>query len=131
MRKLFAGIVLVLAAGCGSYDQPAPAPTAPTPPAATAPPGPPTITITADGVSPKEVTVPVGGRVIFVNNDRIPHDIAGGADLTSHDCVEIDAVGFLTPRRSGQTAQLPRPRACDFHDHGFHSPLFTGKIHTR
>jgi plastocyanin len=129
MQNAIAAVVLASAsAACGSSYNDA-APTAPSAPAT--PTGPPTITITAEGVSPKEVTIPVGGRVIFINNDRIPHDIAGGADLTSHDCVEIDAVGFLTPGRSGQTAPLPEARTCDFHDHSFHSAIFTGKIHIR
>jgi plastocyanin len=127
-RALGAVVFAAIGASCGSsYNEATPAgPSAPVAPA-----GPPTITITAEGVSPKEVTIPVGGHVIFVNNDRIPHDIAGGADLTSHDCVEIDAVGFLTPGRTGQTAPLPEARTCEFHDHSFHSPIFTGKIHIR
>jgi plastocyanin len=128
VRRLPALVFVALAASCGSSSDPA-TPSGPSAPAAPA--GPPTISITADGVSPKEVTIPVGGRVIFINNDRIPHDVAGGADLTSHDCVEIDAVGFLTPGRSGQTAPMPEARTCDFHDHGFHSPIFTGKVHIR
>jgi plastocyanin len=111
---------------CGSTSEPA-TPTAPSAPGAPA--GPPTITITSDGVSPKEVTIPSGGRVIFVNNDRIPHDIAGGPDLTSHECPEIDEVGFLTPGRTGQTA--PLTRTCDFHDHSFHAPIYVGKINVR
>ena len=129
MRMSRAAGALLLAAvgsGCGSTSEPA-APTAPSAPGAPA--GPPTITITSDGVSPKEVTIASGGRVVFVNNDRIPHDIAGGPDLTSHECPEIDEVGFLTPGRSGQTA--PLTRTCDFHDHSFHSPSYVGKIHVR
>ena len=80
-------------------------------------------------MNPKEITIEAGGRVTFINTDRIPHDIAGGPDLTTHECPEIDEVGFLTPGRSGQTA--PLMRTCDFHDHNFHSPIFTGKIHVR
>jgi hypothetical protein len=49
------------------------------------------------GVNPVEVVVAVGGRVLFVNNDVIPHDIAGGPEPARPDCPEIDAVGFLTP----------------------------------
>jgi plastocyanin len=125
-RSLAALVLAAAAAGCGSTSEPA-APTAPSAPATPA--GPPTITITSAGVSPKEVTIESGGRVIFVNNDRIPHDVAGGPDLTSHECPEIDEVGFLTPGRSGQTA--PLTRTCDFHDHSFHSPIYVGKINVR
>ena len=127
LRSIAAPLLLAtLAAGCGSASEPA-APTAPSAPGAPA--GPPTITITSEGVSPREVTIEAGGRVIFVNNDRIPHDVAGGPDLTSHECPEIDEVGFLTPGRTGQTA--PLTRTCDFHDHSFHSPIYVGKIHVR
>ena len=86
------------------------------------------MSITAAGVSPREITVPVGGRVTFVNNDNIPHDVAGGPDPAHPDCREIDAVGFLTPGQSRQTAVLPTARTCDYHDHGFHSTLFNGRI---
>jgi plastocyanin len=125
-RAVGALFLVGFAAGCGSTSEPA-APTSPTPPGAPA--GPPTITITSQGVSPKEVTIEAGGRVIFINNDRIPHDIAGGPDLTTHQCPEIDEVGFLTPGRSGQTA--PLMRTCDFHDHSFHSPIYVGRINVR
>jgi len=63
-----------------------------------------------------------------VNNDTIPHDVAGGPDPATPDCREIDAVGFLTPGQSRQTAALPPARTCEYHDHGFHSPLFNGRI---
>lgn len=126
LRGVGALVLAGFAAGCGSTSEPA-APTAPSAPSAPA--GPPTITITSEGVTPREVTIDAGGRVIFINNDRIPHDIAGGPDLTSHECPEIDEVGFLTPGRSGQTA--PLRRTCDFHDHSFHSPIYVGKINVR
>ena len=64
----------------------------------------------------------------FVNNDVIPHDVAGGPDPDRRDCPEIDAVGFLTPGQSRQSQVFSRARLCDFHDHSFHSPLFAGRI---
>ena len=67
-------------------------------------------------------------RITFVNNDAIPHDIMGGPDPSRPDCHEIDAVGFLTPGQSRQTAPFERARRCDYHDHAFHSPLFSGRI---
>jgi plastocyanin len=86
------------------------------------------VTITSSGVAPREITIAVGGRVTFVNNDSIPHDVAGGPEPARPDCPEIDAVGFLTPGQSRQTAPLLVARTCDYHDHGFHSALFTGRI---
>jgi plastocyanin len=91
-------------------------------------PVPPRVTITANGVDPASITVPVGTRVTFVNSDAIPHDIAGGPDPFHPDCRQIDAVGFLTPGQSRQTDPLPDARTCEYHDHGFHSPLFNGRI---
>ncbi len=117
---------LLFAAACGSVSTPA----SPTPPPAGSPPasGPPTVTITATGVSPREVSVAVGGTVTFVNRDIIPHDVAGGPDPATPDCREIDAVGFLAPGQIRQTAPLPTARICEYHDHGYHSPLFNGRI---
>lgn len=122
-KAISAAVIGLLAAACGSYSSPA-SPTA----APSTPVGPPTVTITANGVAPKEVTIAVGGRVTFVNNDTIPHDVAGGPDPANPDCREIDAVGFLTPGQSRQTAPLPTARTCEYHDHAFHSPLFNGRI---
>jgi hypothetical protein len=65
--------------------------------------------------------------VTFVNNDVIPHDIFGGPDPARPDCHEIDAVGFLAPGQSRQTAPFPQARACDYHDHA-HSAHVTGRI---
>ena len=119
-------MLMLASAACGSDSGPA-APTAP-PPVVVSPPATPTVTITSAGVSPREVSVAAGGRVTFVNNDAIPHDVAGGPDPATPDCREIDAVGFLTPGQSRQTAPLPTARTCEYHDHGFHSPLFNGRI---
>ena len=124
-KAISAGVIALLTAACGSYSGTG-SPSAPT--AASAPAAPPTVTITSNGVSPKEVVIAVGGRVTFVNNDTIPHDVAGGPDPANPDCREIDAVGFLTPGQSRQTAPLPTARTCEYHDHGFHSALFNGRI---
>jgi plastocyanin len=88
----------------------------------------PTITIRSTGVAPRELTVAVGDRVTFINNDSQPHDPAGGPDPANPDCREIDAVGFLVPGQSRQTSPLPVARTCDFHDHSNHDPIFNGRI---
>jgi plastocyanin len=79
-------------------------------------------------VSPKQVTVEAGGSVTFVNNDRIPHDIAGGPDPQHPDCPEIDVVGFLAPGQERATAAFSQARTCEYHDHSFHSPIMNGMI---
>jgi plastocyanin len=88
----------------------------------------PTVTILPSGVSPREITVAVGDRVTFMNNDVQPHDVAGGPDPATPDCHEINAVGFLLPGQSRQTAPLPSVRSCDYHDHSNHAPIFNGRI---
>jgi hypothetical protein len=131
-RKIFSSLVtgaLAVAAstcGGGSSGNPSPAPsTGPTPPA---PVDPPIIRIAATGAEPRQLIVGVGERVMLINNDSQPHDIAGGPDPATPDCREIDAVGFLVPGQSRQTAPLPVARTCDYHDHQNHAPIFTGRI---
>jgi plastocyanin len=121
---------MLLAAACGGGSSPA-GPTTPSPvPAspAPAPPPPAIVTITAAGVSPKEIAIAVGGRVTFVNNDAINHDIAGGPEPARPDCPEIDAVGFLTPGQQRATGPFAAARTCEYHDHSFHSPIMNGRI---
>jgi hypothetical protein len=129
--------LVAAAAGCssGSPASPTPAPppvpqSAAPPPAPAPSPGPPaaTITITSGGPAPKALSIAVGGRVTFVNNDTINHDIAGGPDPAHPDCHELDAVGFLTPGQRKTSDPFPAARTCDYHDHSFHSPVITGRI---
>jgi len=131
-RKILSLLVTIalasLASTCGSDGSSGSAPpgpsTGPTPP----PPDPPIIRIAPTGSDPKQLIVAVGERVTFVNNDLQPHDIQGGPDPANPDCREIDAVGFLVPGQSKQTLPLPVARACDYHDHQNHAPVFTGRI---
>jgi plastocyanin len=96
-------------AACGSSSSP-------TEPSG-APSGPGTVTISATGVSPQEVTVPVGGRVTFVNSDRISHEISSGLDHESRDCPEVDVVGFLAAGQRRDTSTFDQTKTCRFHDH--------------
>jgi len=130
-RKIFSSLVTgalaAAAATCGggsSGSSPAPS-TGPTPPP---PADPAVIRISSTGADPRQLIVAVGERVTFINNDAQPHDIAGGPDPATPDCREIDAVGFLAPGQSRQTAPLPVARTCDYHDHQNHAPIFTGRI---
>ncbi len=128
ISSLVTGALAVAASTCGSGSSgsPSPAPsTGPTPPAAV---DPPIIRIAPTGAEPRQLIVGVGERVTFINNDSQPHDIAGGPDPATPDCREIDAVGFLVPGQSRQTAPLPVARTCDYHDHQNHAPVFTGRI---
>ncbi len=77
-----------------------------------------TITITASGVSPRSVTISVGSRVTFVNNDTRVHDMASDPHPAHGACPAINDVGFLQPGQSRTTGNLTTARTCGFHDHG-------------
>jgi plastocyanin len=81
-----------------------------TPPAAT-------IIITANGVNPSAVTVPVGSRVAFVNNGSRAVAMSSDPHPTHTDCPNIDATGLLQPGQTGTTGPLTVARRCGFHDH--------------
>jgi plastocyanin len=105
-------------AGCGSsaglapstvpstVSNAAPAPAASPVPAA--PPATASVSITPFGLIPYEATVAVGGRVTFVNNDNIPHDIQGGPDPEHRDCSEIDTSAFSLPAKAARRARSRR-----------------------
>ena len=131
-RKILSSLVTIalasLASTCGDSGSSGGAPPGPSTVPTLPPPDPPIIRIAATGVDPKQLIVALGERVTFVNNDVQPHDIQGGPDPANPDCREIDAVGFLVPGQSKQTLPLPVARACDYHDHQNHAPIFTGRI---
>jgi plastocyanin len=126
-------MLTALACGGSAPSGGMPAATAPTAPTAPVPVAPvvPTVLILPSGVSPREITVAVGARVTFVNNDVQPHDTAGGPDPATRDCPEIDAVGFLLPGQSRQTAPMASVRTCEYHDHSNHASFFNGRVIVR
>src|SRR6476659_6429381 len=95
-------LTVLLNAACsgGSTSSPPTAPTAPVTtipsPTTPVPAGPPTITITPNGMSPLDLTIAVGQRVTFINNDVRPHDVVGGVDPAHPECPEIVQRGFLS-----------------------------------
>ena len=104
-------VLVVLLAGCGSgggtnpTPNPGPGPTANT------------FTITSAGVTPKELTIPPGSRVLFINNDSRRHDMGSDPHPEHSDCPPINNVGVLNPGQSRETANLTTVRTCGFHDH--------------
>jgi len=76
-----------------------------------------TITITSAGVSPKNVIVSAGDRVLFVNNDGRSHNMTSDPHPDHNDCPEINQVGFLSAGQSRETGNLVIVRVCGFHDH--------------
>jgi plastocyanin len=118
---LAAAIVAIAAAGCGGSDSP------------TSPSGggggggstnTTTVTITSSGVSPKDITVAVGSRVTFVNNDSQPHDMSSDPHPAHTLCNPELNVGFIAAGQSGTTQNLNTVRICTYHDHA--QPSNTG-----
>jgi plastocyanin len=103
-RRLSLVACCVLLARCGG------SPSAPSDTAAT-------ITITAAGLVPTEVRVPVGGRVLFVNNDARSHAMSSDPLTVHTDCPAINDVGTLAPGQRRTTGALTVARTCGFHDH--------------
>ena len=77
----------------------------------------PTVTITADGVSPKQVRINVGDRVRFVNNDSVNRQINSNPFPAHDDCPPINAVDVLTPGQSKETDMMSLAGTCGFHEH--------------
>ena len=100
--------LLVVSCGGGGNPSPAPSPT---------PSNPYTFTLSSSGVSPKELTVPIGTRVAFVNHDARQHDMTSDPHPDHTDCPEINSVGVLNQNDSRETGNLVTPKTCGFHDH--------------
>src|SRR5947207_2203975 len=93
-----------------------------------------TMTLTATGTNPKQLTVSPGTRVLFTNNDSQSHMMNSDPHPEHTDCPEINNVGFLTPGQSRETGNLNTIRTCGFHDHDDPPPggnKWTGKITLR
>lgn len=108
--------VALTAAACGGDSTTPTTPTTPTPPGggtSTA-----TITINSDGrVSPASVTIAVGGRVTFVNNHTVSHDMSSDPHPEHTDCPAMAQVGFLSPGQQRTSGNFTVARTCGFHDH--------------
>lgn len=135
--RALGAVALALTLGsCGVNDPAEPPIFSPSPSGGTPPPSgggsgtsTATITVTSAGVSPLEVTVAVGSKVTFVNQDSRPHDFAGGPDPNHPECPEIDVAGFVAAGQSRDTATFTTARTCRYHDHSYIGvPAFMGRI---
>lgn len=101
--------VLALVCACGGGS------TAPTPPATD---NPNQVTISAAGVvTPGEILVAPGSRVLFINNHSRAHLVASDPHPEHTDCPEINQVGLLAPGQRRETGNFVTARTCGFHDH--------------
>lgn len=111
-RRAAALAVLVAAAACGSKGSSSvTAPTLVTAVQTT------TITITSAGVSPNNIEVAVGARVLFINNDSRSHNMTSDPHPEHTDCPPINSVGFLQAGQQLTTGNLTTVRTCKYHDH--------------
>lgn len=120
-RPVWLGLAL-LAAACGSSSSSATAPTLTTAVQTT------TITITSAGVSPNNIEVAQGARVLFVNNDTKSHNMVSDPHPEHTDCPPINSVGLLAPGKSIETGNLTVVRTCGYHDHDDPISKWQGKI---
>jgi len=105
-------VAAVVAAGCGGDDSP----TSPSTGGGGGATNTTTITITSSGVSPRDITVALGSRVTFVNNDSIPHDMDSNPHPEHTDCPAL-SVGFIAAGSSSTGQNLTTARVCGYHDH--------------
>lgn len=108
-------VAAVVAMGCGGGS--GGTPTSPGKPGNPTPVPTTTVTITAAGVNPQVITVPVGSRVTFINNNSRSHEMHSDPHPEHGDCPPIDDVGFLAPGQTRLTGNLTVARTCGYHDH--------------
>jgi hypothetical protein len=77
-----------------------------------------TITMASSGVTPKQLTVSQGTRVLFTNNDSRTREMTSDPHPEHDDCPEINNIGFISPGQTKETGNLNTVRTCGFHDHG-------------
>ena len=110
-RRALICLALAAAAACGSKGSSSTAPTLVTAVQTT------TITITSAGVSPNNIEVAVGARVLFINNDSRSHNMTSDPHPEHTDCPPLNSVGFLQAGQQLTTGNLNTVRTCKYHDH--------------
>jgi len=110
------GLALMIAACGESSGTPGPSPLTPpsTPPGAV---NTLTITIANNVATPKDIIVPIGSQVTFINNDNRSHEMESNPHPEHTDCPPLAQVGFLSPGQTRSSGNLNTARICGYHDH--------------
>ena len=107
-RLLTSTCVVTLLAACGGS----------TPSSPTSGDNPNQMVISAAGVlTPNEITITAGSRVLFINNHSRPHQMASDPHPEHDACPEINQVGLLSAGQRRETGNLVTVRTCGVHDH--------------
>jgi plastocyanin len=119
-RSVWIGCVAAALAACGGSSAP-PAPT---------PDNPNQMVISSSGVlTPKEITITAGSRVLFINNHSRPHFMASDPHPEHNACPEMDPIGVLSPGQRRETSNFVIARTCGLHDHDeFDNDNLKGRI---
>lgn len=75
------------------------------------------VTITASGLSPVNIDVPLGSRVLFTNKDTREHFLHSDPHPDATDCTALNQVGLLAANQQRETGNLVEVRVCGYHDH--------------
>jgi hypothetical protein len=80
-------------------------------------------------VSPKELIISQGTRVLFINNDSQRRNVSSDDHPDHLECPEINQVDYLNPGQFRETGNLVTVRTCGFHDHDqFENNNLKGRI---
>lgn len=84
-----------------------------------------TITITANGFSPAEITVKAGESVTWVNSDSSDHQVNSAPHPTHTDYQPLNTVGLI---KAGESKSLIFPTAGTYKYHDHLNPQLTGTV---
>ena len=115
-RFLFA-VIVTLSVGCLGAS-----PVVPTVAASEAPAVPPEVSsrvvmITAAADSPQTILVWAGDRVLFVNNDRVQHEIPSDQRPSHLECLGINQAWYIAQDLNREIENFIALKTCTYHGH--------------
>lgn len=111
-------LVLPIASSCRRSTDPTPPPPAPGG----------IVTITPAGLTPVSLEIPLGARVLVINNDTRARNITSDPHPEHDDCPALNQVGTLEPGQRRETGNFVAPGVCQYHDHDLPTPTLFGSI---